>query len=302
MPYAARAVALFALLCSARALAGPPTAGFGPEDILGFARRLARGGEYFRAYTELSRLNSYYPGYIDPGVLRVSELFLLYGGGRYDSVLNAGLPESGPGRCAAAVLSADSAMALGDYERALKISRIAPDAPCGPFLGGALCRRAFMSLILLGRTDEAAGLPPPEAEEPGGGLDSNAHAKLLDYARAGFSDLRSPRAALALGAVPGLGYAYAGNLQNGVIAFIVVGVFSALTYFSFRTDNAPLGIVFGATAAVFYGGGMVGAYREALRYNGSIRERIRETVYDEFRPDADRDEIFRRYGIGYGGH
>ena len=97
-----------------------------------------------------------------------------------------------------------------------------------------------------------------------------------------------------------MGYAYAGNRQNGAIAFIVVSVFSALTYFSFRTDNAPLGFVFGATATVFYGGSMVGAYREALRYNRSIGERVRETVLDELHPARDRDEIFQRYGIGHG--
>lgn len=297
---AACAAALLFLLLSAPVTAEERRAAYGPGEILGFARHLASNGEYFRAFTELSRLKSYYPGYLDPSVLRISELYLLYGGGRYDAILALPPPGDGTDACANAVFAADSAFALGDYERALQLSSIAPDTRRDPFPGVALCKRAFMSMLLLGRIDDAARFECPYETPAGKAFDPGAHSGVVSYARGAFADLRSPAAALALGTVPGLGYAYAGNRQNGAIAFIVVGVFSALTYFSFRTDNAPLGFVFGATATVFYGGSMVGAYREALRYNRSIGERVRETVLDELHPASDRDEIFQRYGIGHG--
>lgn len=293
------AAALLLLFPSAPATAEERSA-YGPREILGFARHLAAGGEYFRAYTELSRLKSYYPGYLDAAVLRISELYLLYGGGRYEAILALPPPGDGTVVCAGAVFAADSAFALGDYEGALQLSRTAPGAECDPLLGAALCRRTFMSMVLLGRVDDAARLECPYRVPAGKTFDSGAHSGLLSYAHGAWADLRSPAAALALGAVPGLGYAYAGNRQNGVLAFIVVSAFSALTYFSFRTDNAPLGLVFGVAATVFYGGSMVGAYREALRYNRSIDERMRITVMEELHPARDRDEIFQKYGIGHG--
>ncbi len=273
---------------------------YSAEAVLGFARQLARSGEYFRAYTELSRLKSYYPGHVEEARLRLSELYLLYGGGRYGAILAMVRASGTVVSCADRIFSADAAIALGEYGRSLDASTALPAEGCGPFIDSALRRRAFISLVLLNRIEEAKRLESPKPPLSDGGFDPAAHAELAKYAHDGFSARRSPCTALGLGAVPGMGYAYAGNRQNGIIAFIVVSTFSALTYFSFRTDNAPLGFVFGATAAVFYGGSIVGAYRETLRYNRSIEDRIRESVYEELRPGDDREEIFRRYGIGYG--
>ncbi len=286
-----------------------PASGAAPEPlkneysaraILGFARDLARRGEYFRAYSELSRLKSYYPGHVDDERLALSELYLLYGGGRFAAVLEAVRSTGGGDRCPGRVFAADAAIALGEYERSLDICLGMPADGCAPFVVSALRRRAFMSHLLLNRIEEAKRLEYPQGPSDGGGFDPAVYAALAEHAREGFAGRRSPCTALALGAVPGMGYAYAGNTQNGVIAFVVISAFSALTYFSFRTDNAPLGFVFGATAAVFYGGSIVGAYRETLRYNRSIEERTCESAYEELRPGDDRDEIFRRYGIGYG--
>ncbi|HSV95412.1 MAG TPA: hypothetical protein VLM75_00610 [Spirochaetota bacterium] len=285
---------------AADAAPAPPESEYSAEAVLGFARHLARRGEYFRAYTELSRLKSYYPGHVDEARLKLSELYLLYGGGRYGAITEMVRSSARGVSCPERIFSADAAIALGEYGRSLETSIGMPAEGCEPFIDSALRRRTFISLILLNRVEEAKRLESPQTLRSDDAFNPAAHAALAEYARDGFAGRRSPRTALALGAVPGMGYVYAGNRQNGALAFLVVSAFSALTYFSFRTDNAPLGFVFGASAAVFYGGGIVGAYRETLRYNRSIEERIRESVYEELRPGDDREEIFTRYGIGYG--
>jgi hypothetical protein len=297
---AACAAALFLQFLSAPVAAEERRTAYGPGEILGFARHLASNGEYFRAYTELSRLKSYYPGISTRRYCISANSTFSMGEAAMTNILALSPPSGGAGSCAGAVFAADSAIALGHYPRALELSRAEPTAECDPFLGAALCRRAFISLVLLGRIDEAAGSECPYQNKTREGFDPDAYTGLLSYARGAFADRRSPAAALALGTVPGLGYAYAGNRPNGVIAFIVVSVFSALTYFSFRTDNAPLGVVFRRGGNSILRRRHVGGYREALRYNRSIGERVRETVMDELRPASDRDEIFQRYGIGHG--
>lgn len=285
---------------AAGATPDPLKSEYGADAVLGFARHLARRGEYFRAYSELSRLKSYYPGHIDESRLEVSELYLLYGGGQYAAILDMVRSADRPVTCPGRIFAADAAIALGAYDQSLETCSISPRKDCDSFLDSALRRRAVISLIMLNRLEDAMRLERSSSPRAEGGFDPATYEALGAYARDGLAARRSPGTALALGAVPGLGYAYAGNRQNGVIAFIVVSAFSALTYFSFRTDNAPLGFVFGATAAVFYGGSIVGAYRETRRYNRSIEQRIRESVYEELAPGDDRDEIFRRYGIGFG--
>jgi hypothetical protein len=78
---------------------------------------------------------------------------------------------------------------------------------------------------------------------------------------------RNPLLAAGTGLVPGAGYMYAGNTATGVFAAIVTGLCAGYGYWAWKNDLRPLAMTGFAVGAAFYGGSILGGYREALWRN-----------------------------------
>lgn len=96
-------------------------------------------------------------------------------------------------------------------------------------------------------------------------MDLKKFDDILLYSKENRDSIKNVKLSLLLGIIPGCGYVYSGNTATGVVAFLVVSVFSALTYFSFKTDNKPVGIFLGAAATFFYAGSVMGGYLSTHR-------------------------------------
>jgi tetratricopeptide (TPR) repeat protein len=90
---------------------------------------------------------------------------------------------------------------------------------------------------------------------------------------------RSPSAAACLAAVvPGSGHCYAGRQRDGVVAFLVNGLFIAGTVVALEQENYPSAAVIGAFGAPFYLGNIYGAANAAHRWNVALRHTLRDEL------------------------
>ncbi len=296
-----------ALLCAALLLPCGPAAAVNedvrPGDIysanavLGFTRHLISKKEYYRAHAELMRLLSYYPGAITAERAYTTELFLLFYGGRYDDVNRTRPPGDHAGWCIDAIFKADSRFASGEYKKALALADEGRAMPCSPDLAHILGKRAFASALLAGGFESAERTAEEKQFSAAGEFDPSHYARLVATARRMQSSYKNPVYAAALGLLPGLGYAYAGDVPTGIIAFLSFSVLGALAAGSYLTDNKPLAFFFGLGATLVCGGSVLGGYRQALRYNQAQSRDLRERLEGDLSLDADRQRIFRRYGI-----
>ncbi|HOT45632.1 MAG TPA: hypothetical protein PLM53_14315 [Spirochaetota bacterium] len=266
---------------------------YGAREIATFTRYLIDHKEYYRALVELKRLKSLEPGSLSPSAFAVTENYLLFHGKQYREILD------GPSRDGAsmpagvdALFRFDAAVALRDYGRAdsiLAAGGMAPD----PFIDRCLKKRRLFSYLASRRFGEATALcgAPPAA-------DYSACRELLEQARAGFSRERKPWLAAVMGIVPGMGYLYAGEYATGIFAFFLISIDVIMTYFAFRTHNDIIGYFTGVIGGFFYAGSIAGGYLAAQRFNVGLGDSMGETLSGELRFDRDRDEIFKRHGIG----
>ncbi len=268
---------------------------YAPEAVLGFARSLVSKREFYRAYVEIQRLDAFHPGFIPPEKSHITSLYLMYRGANLDGVLARTLTGTGkPARCADALFKSDVYLARFDYASAAGI--LVPEMCEGTgSLRAMRQKRLFLASVL-----DPAGAAPRWKDLDLSGIDTSEWEELARYAQGARDKERSPRVAMALGLFPGLGYSHAGNTATGIMAGVVIGVLAGLTYFAFRTENRPLGILFGIGATVFYGGSIVGGYREALRNNAALRGQTLERLVEDLKLDRDREAIFADYGIGHG--
>ncbi len=288
--------ALILALLSAPAVSGPLQEEYSPEAIRGFAAHLISAREYYRALVELRRLSSLHPDSLSRERLYVSELYLLFMGGQY-AALNS-LDYTGgdlSASCAASLFLTD---ALFMRESPLAGYPPIASAACGDPLDSYLWKRRLIAHLL---TRDLPGAESLLSSDSMPAAIQNERRKYLDIvasARDRLSAWSDPRTALWAGIAPGMGYVYAGNTSTGIVALLVISVFSAITAASFRTDNQPIGIVTGAVSVFFYGGSIAGGYMESRRHNALIMSSLRDRLSEEMSLQEDRDAVFRNYGAG----
>ncbi len=288
--------ALILAILSAPAMPGPLEEEYSPGAIRGFAAGLLSAREYYRAIVELRRLSSLHPDSLSRERLYISELYLLYMGGQYaalDSLEYTGGDISVA--CAASLLRTD---ALFMRESPLSGNPPIVSAVCGDPLDSYLWKRRLISRLLSRDLPGAETLFATDRMPAGVRNDRQKYLDLVASARERSSAWSDPYIALWAGIAPGMGYVYAGNTSTGIVALIVISVFSAITVASFRTDNQPLGIVTGAVTAFFYGGSMAGGYMESRRHNALMMSSLRDRLSEEMSLQEDRDAVFRNYGAG----
>lgn len=278
-------------LLAVKSYAADNQADYSPEKILSFTGYLVEKGEYFRAWAELRRLQSYYPGYISGEKFNVTALYLLYKGKRYNEI-----PEYMPGKepgCAESLIITDSFIMLGDYTAGLalieKYSVICSD---DLFPDAYSRRRAYIPLVTGEMYSDGAGTMKPEL---------SGYMELVQYRDRMYDSRKSPGLAALLGLFPGAGYIYAGDDGTGFVAMTVIAVFGGVAYGSYENGIEPLAILAGAVTLFFYGGNIAGGYLEAKKYNRNIDNMIEKKARTALDLDADIERIYIRFGISSNG-
>lgn len=284
------------VLCLSTAHIASANEPYSPDSLLGFIQHLYKNQEYYRAFVELERLEAYWPGHLEAGRVHVARMAFLMKGNKYDEVLKENKMKEAPFACADTIFRFDARLYLSSIIPSADCA-IESGGRCDDFFGPFFWKREFVSAVVRG--DEKAALhilsesifPEVLSEQ------KEKYRSIAEKAHLQREHMRDPYVALFAGLIPGLGYYTAGNKSTGVLACIVVGVFSALTVAAFKTDNAPIGIVLGSVTGFFYGGSILGGYMTAKRNNAQVEKNLLRTVIEDASLEADRDMIFEKFGL-----
>jgi TM2 domain-containing membrane protein YozV len=125
-------------------------------------------------------------------------------------------------------------------------------------------------------TDE----PLPSKEEFLSPFEANETKKL-----SGFYDWKydppyksSTVAGIMSAIIPGSGKVYVGQVSDGIVAFLVTGIFVFLAYDNFRADHKTRAWIFTGAAALFYGGNIYGSVAAAQVHNAKITFEFNESL------------------------
>ena len=273
------------------------------NNQLGFVKHLISGEEFYRAFVELKRLDSYYPGYVKKENIFTTELYLLFQGHRYSEIpaRRIDLPDYNI-KSIHTVFSADAFVEKSEFIKANDLLKPALYSKSGLYkdIDFYLCKRSILTFLLLNKIDEARNLINNNTSV-NSGIDIVAFSELTYYTENYFESFKKPYNAMLFGIIPGMGYVYAGKEATGIIAFILISVLSTLTYYSFKTDNKPVGIFIGAATSFFYGGSIIGGYLSAKDYNKSATSDLKKSLSLKMQIAEDRERIYNDYGIGRAG-
>jgi hypothetical protein len=269
-------------------------------NILGFAKYLISKDEFYRAFVELKRLDSYYPGYIKKENIFATELFLLSKGNRYSDIITTEFNYASPSaKTIHTIFKTDAFIDKKEFIKANTLINSSGVAGINKDIDFFLYKRTILSYLLINKIDEARRIiDNRKIDDQGIGLNNIEFSESIEYSERCFASVKKPYAAMALGVVPGMGYIYADNTSTGIIAFLLISVLSTLTYYSFKTDNKPVGVFIGTATAFFYGGSIVGGYLAAKKYNNTAKNELKDSLIQKMRLAEDREEIYYKYGIG----
>ncbi|MFH0974925.1 MAG: hypothetical protein V1874_03985 [Spirochaetota bacterium] len=266
-------------------------------SMLGFVKHLISQNEYYRAYSELKRLNSYYPGYINNNTYFTTELFLLYNGRRYSDILLMNFRTDLRMNAIHSVFISDAFIHNNEFIKAVNLANSITNS-AGDDFNLYLYKRTLLSYIMLKKLDEAKSIVYNKKINIGLNDANKNIFELIDYSDEIYANLKNPCNAIALGAIPGMGYVYADRTATGVIAFFLISVLSALTYYSFKTDNKAIGVFVGTAATFFYGGSIIGGYLSAKSYNDSAVNDLKDSLTQKLNLSDDRKKLYEQYGVG----
>ena len=252
--------------------------GYEYHNIQGYMNHLFRLGEYSRARNELYRIKSLYPGRVSEIQCNITETHFLY----VEVLKKRGeSPFLG-------LYTFDSLAALGRLAESEKVIHEDFGNITEP-LREMLKRRQIMAELL---NDRTVTVPASET-----GMQTDDVRRIIEYTRVERLNRKNPWTGAGLSVIPGCGYIYADQMLTGVVAGIVISGLSVLTYYAFHTGNSPAGVVLGAAAVFFYGGNIIGGYRDTLRYNSAIDEKCRGYLDAKLNLERDRRRIVSSFGL-----
>ncbi len=219
------------------------------QEVWGYAERLFRQREYYRAVSEYKRLTHFFAaGRLRwPAELRIGEAYL-----------NGGEPEQAVAHFTAL---------LGD------------DAP-------GLPRSALLYLRAIGRLDVNSHLPYPLREPhveaaladlraiPAEWIGTAGVAGFVSAIESPPEELPSKSPWLAGGLsvlLPGAGSVYVGRYSEGALSFFINALFIGATVNAVDKDDDDLAVVLGIGALAFYGGNIYAAANGAHKFNDRVR-------------------------------
>jgi len=112
---------------------------------------------------------------------------------------------------------------------------------------------------------------PPESEMLSKFDDTDKKSIIEFYSWKQDPPYKSPmKAAIMSAIIPGLGKVYAGEIGDGITAFLFTGLFTYLAVDKFQRDQTTSAWLFTALAAFFYGGNVYGSAAAVQNYNASL--------------------------------
>jgi tetratricopeptide (TPR) repeat protein len=245
------------------------------EEQFRFAEQTMEKGDYLRAVVEFERFLQFFPE-------------------------DKKVPK-------ARLLIAQCYLKAKDYESARKILNDAQNVYRGTLVGGKALFLMGESYYEQGLYDEAeryfkgviAAYPEPELrnsavyrlgwiqmqtgkwreasetfKDVGAGSSLFPNAQDLSVKSLGgeFLPYKDPTTAGALSVVPGLGHAYSERYKDGVVAFLLNGLFIWATYEAFHEDQEVLGAILGFVELGFYSGTIYSAVNSAHKYNRKLKD------------------------------
>ncbi|MBN2038622.1 MAG: hypothetical protein JW864_01175 [Spirochaetes bacterium] len=272
---------------------------YSPENIQNFITHLISKKEYYRACVELQRLNSYYPTFMQGDNVFVTGLYLFFNGERYDELLN--MENAGSNftiKAAEAVFKADVFFRRSEFIEAKAVLDSAGLFSASQNMEFFLYKRTVLSCLLLKKIDEAKTIfSKRNTNFKEFDFTEYKFNELIEYTESVNNSMKNPYSAVALGIIPGLGYAYSGQTETGIIAFVLVTAMSAATYFSFKTDSKPTGVFLGLATTFFYGGSIIGGYLGSISRNNAAKAGLMESLSQKMDLYNDREEIYNKYGV-----
>lgn len=266
-----------------------PEKDFEPEKIKGFINYLIENREYYRASVEVERLKSYYPDYIKQHQYTAAINYLMYKGEAYEEIYGISDSDNKDDYLAEKIsifFKIDSLIKMRMYDKAERL--IPPDTGGDDVFFKSLFEKRKMYFSLMGK--EYGNLKNNVSQY-------NNYRDQAVYSEYIHNRKKDPWKGMAAGIIPGMGYVYAGEQGTGITAMIVTGLGAALTAASWKNDIKPLSIVSGTVTSLFYGGSIIGGYRETLRYNRGLMERLDLKLQRDFDFNSDVEEVYFRFGL-----
>jgi TM2 domain-containing membrane protein YozV len=254
------------------------------EKISSFICYLINNGEYYRAYVELLRLNSFYPSHIDQSVYDVTASYLFYKSKKYSDLLEQTdlQKTSNP---AASLFRIDSLIMLDKKDEAeselLKLygSDLSKDIIL-------YLKKRMLYLSLINNKND------PELSDY-----SASYEELFLFSESVHQKKKNPIAGMFSGLIPGMGYIYAGETGTGIAALIVIGVGSGVTFAAYRNGSQSVALISGLITFFFYGGSIAGGYMQTVKYNSRLMDSLELRLDRELMPDKDLDEVYFKIGL-----
>lgn len=260
------------------------------SNILGFAKSRAAAGDFYRAAVELDRLKGYYPNYLTDDLFLVSKYYYLFNGAQYSTLL---FDYNSRGRLFRQldIFAADSLFAGGEYYAMDKLLENNYADSSFPY-HEMVFKRCLLAGLFTENEERLASLEKLYAVE------YSAYKELIDSTAADLSKRKKPFLAAALGLFPGGGYAYAGNVNTGLVALVVVSLSGILSYTAYNNGSKLPAFFLGTVGTLFYGGSIIGGYLSAIKFNRALREDVARNCSQALSIPQDRETLYMKYGIG----
>lgn len=237
---------------------------------IAFVHHLINEGNYYGALTEIERLQFYsYDIYSKIPVLYVDKLKCYEGLRDYSKAILTyhSYPEWIKSDYKTVYtyshlldLSGDMQGAIREYEHA---ATLLPD-------GESVCPYGELAVLYMRNKNLSSARESIEKKYSIDGRFDAYKASRQVIEDACNAHYKNARLAMALSVIPGGGYFYTESIASGFTALILNALLTYATYTSFKSGNYGIGTIVGALNLSFYVGNMVGAGRNARRYNDSI--------------------------------
>jgi hypothetical protein len=272
--------------------AAPLNDDFTPKKISSFACSLIQEGEYYRAYVELLRLNSFYPSYITGDQWQpplhsfdITASYLFYKSKKYNDILEFDFHETDENIVVPlSIFRIDSLFKLNRKDEAYtELSKLNKFKIAKEYAAYLYKREVYLSALMnLQSYDETR--------------EEFVHYKgLLEYSDNVHENMKKPFVGALAGIIPGMGYLYAGEKGTALVSIIIIGTGSAVTYASYKNSLSALSIITGSITFFFYGGSILGGYMQCKKNNEYIERMLETKLQRELMLDRDLDEIYLKF-------
>jgi len=259
---------------------------FSSEKISSFTCSLIEKGEYYRAYVELLRLNSYYPLFLKPSIYDITSNYLFYKSRNYKDLLEFdSTKKEDDVLIPVSLFRIDSLIKLNRIDEAeSELVKLYERTDSEKYSDYLTKRGAYLSL-LNHKKDSRYNNKLKSYEE------------LFNYSDSIYENRKNPYLGALAGIIPGMGYVYAGERGTGIVSMIVIGAGSAVSYGAYRNSFDSLSVISGVITFFFYGGSIAGGYMQSVKYNDRLMDTLEMRLNRELMPERDLEEIYFKFGL-----